>query len=201
MFKLAALGALASVEALSTDQPSLIAPAGAVATTTTSDKTTLGGGGMMGGWTDKAEVTDAQKLMILAWKKPVFKFLNMKEFENFEPLYISKQIVNGTNYKVVVDVSKSAEDKKVIIVTVHVPLPSKDKTAALPSIMSVRLPSGVLHKGGDMTEDGEGKLGGKSKWKADIDASYKKKFKAFQKIIQKFHGNKNYGTNFTPIRY
>jgi hypothetical protein len=42
-------------------------------------------------------------------------------------------------------------------------------------------------------------MGGLSCWKTTIDADLMTTFKGYQKIIEDFHGSKDYGTEFTPI--
>ena len=44
-------------------------------------------------------------------------------------------------------------------------------------------------------------LGGQSCWKTDIDQSLKETFVGFQTAIEAFHGSKNYGNQFEPIKY
>jgi hypothetical protein len=74
-------------------------------------------------------------------------------------------------------------------------------------VMSVTLPTGVRHisaitHSDDTTDVPCGTLlGGVSCWKTTIDSDNMKLFKGFQTIIEDFHGNKDYGTDFTPIKY
>ena len=44
-------------------------------------------------------------------------------------------------------------------------------------------------------------MGGVSCWRTDIAPDMKSKFIGFQTAIQEFHGSKNYGTDFEPIKY
>lgn len=44
-------------------------------------------------------------------------------------------------------------------------------------------------------------LGGQSCWKTDIDQSLKEKFVGYQSAIEAFHGSKNYGNQFQPVKY
>jgi len=73
--------------------------------------------------------------------------------------------------------------------------------------MSVLLPTGVKHLSAithsdDTTDVPCGTLlGGVSCWKTTIDADTMTQFKGYQAIIEAFHGSKDYGTDFTPIKY
>jgi len=50
-------------------------------------------------------------------------------------------------------------------------------------------------------DGGSTMMGGVSCWKTKISADMKVKFLGFQAAIQEFHGSKNYGTDFEPIKY
>ena len=137
----------------------------------------------------------------------IFKFVGQK-FENFEAITVSSQVVSGTNYKVTYNVTRPGDaeqgDRKVVVVTMFKPLPTKELSDPKLQIKSVLLPNGILHKtavNGNDDDEKTGLIGGRSNWKTNMDSGEKKMFKNFQNAIEKFHGNKKYGTEFIPLRY
>jgi len=64
-------------------------------------------------------------------------------YSKFKPLTYRTQVVAGTNYRVVYDVSPSTTDEQHLTVEVFVPLPISGSNA-VPKVVSVILPNGVL---------------------------------------------------------
>ena len=100
-----------------------------------------------------------------------------KKYETFEAVSVSKQVVAGTNYKVIYNVTTVGEakdgNKSVLIVKFFKPLPSKELTDPKLELKSVRLPNGILHQAGGKI------LGGQTNWKTNMDSGLKKMFKNF----------------------
>jgi hypothetical protein len=117
--------------------------------------------------------------------------------------------VNGTNYKIIYDVSPNSTDTQHLTVVINVP-PTKD-TNEVYTILSATLPNGQrqISAGSHSvspTNEGNcnsGMVGALSCWKnlTDADTDMKNKFIGYQAAIEKFHGSKNYGSEFVPIRY
>ena len=75
-----------------------------------------------------------------------------KKFETFEAVSVSKQVVAGTNYKVIYNITTVGDskdgDKSVLVVKFFKPLPSKELAEPKLELKSVRLPNGILHQAG-----------------------------------------------------
>ena len=75
-----------------------------------------------------------------------------KKYQTFEAVTVSKQVVAGTNYRVVYNVTSVGDakdgDKSVIVVKFFKPLKTAELADPKLEIKSVRLPNGILHKAG-----------------------------------------------------
>ena len=121
--------------------------------------------------------------MFSSWQNDIQTFLGVSAYPNFIPVSYAKQIVNGTNYKVVYKVSADESNIEHLIVIVFVPLPVKGTdgktTAQQPQILNVVLPNGQTHGAENNSTDAtcsQKMLGAQSCWKTDIDSAMKTKF-------------------------
>ena len=89
--------------------------------------------------------------------------------------------------------------------------PLSSTSNATNTIISILTPNGVLHQSAqagsaatsstsDDSACNKGMLGSTSCWNKDLTGMVTQ-FKGYQSIVEKFAGEKNYGTEFTPIQF
>lgn len=97
---------------------------------------------MLGAWKPQQTPSDADVKMFSGYKDMILKFVNVKSYPKFVPISYASQTVNGTNYKIIYDVSPNEDTTEHVITVINVPLPNSNE---VPTILSVTLPNGTRH--------------------------------------------------------